>query len=64
MMAAGSSPFSHVVQHPLVKQELDLGPLTPGGEITVLSDHITMIRSSGSTPTGSSPTSGPSSSSS
>jgi F-type H+-transporting ATPase subunit a len=43
MMAAGASPFSHVVQHALVQRELDLGPLTPGGEITVLSDHITMI---------------------
>ena len=46
-MAAGSSPFSHVVQHPLVKGKLDLGPLTPGGEITVLSDHITMIMLAG-----------------
>jgi F-type H+-transporting ATPase subunit a len=42
-MAAGSSPFSHVVQHPLVQRQLDLGPLTPNGEITLLSDHITMI---------------------
>ncbi len=42
-MAAGSSPLSHVIQHPLVTAEADLGPLTPNGEVTVLSDHITMI---------------------
>ncbi len=42
-MAAGESPLSHVIQHPLVTTEADLGPLTPAGEITVLSDQITMI---------------------
>jgi len=42
-MAAGSNPLSHVIQHPLKTVEADLGPLTPNGEITVLSDQITMI---------------------
>jgi len=41
-MATGN-PFSHVIQHPLVTAEADLGPLTPNGEITLLSDQITMI---------------------
>ena len=41
-MAAGN-PFSHVIQHPLKTTEADLGPLTPNGEITLLSDQITMI---------------------
>ena len=42
-MAAESNPFSHVIQHPLVKTEVDLGPFSAGGEITLLSDQITMI---------------------
>lgn len=46
-MAAGSNPLSHVVQHPIVTKEADLGPLTPSGEITLLSDHITMIIAAG-----------------
>ena len=46
-MAAGSNPLSHVVQHPIVTTEVDLGPLTPNGEITLLSDHITMIIAAG-----------------
>ena len=46
-MAAGSNPLSHVVQHPIVTTEADLGPLTPNGEITLLSDHITMIIAAG-----------------
>ena len=41
-MSTGS-PLSHVVQHPLVEKELDVGLLTPKGVITVLSDHIVMI---------------------
>ena len=42
-MAAGSNPLSHIVQHPLVTKEADLGLLTPHGEITLMSDHISMI---------------------
>jgi len=42
-MAAGSNPLSHIVQHPLVTREADLGPLTPNGEITLMSDHISML---------------------
>ncbi len=41
-MAAGD-PLGHVVQHPLVQVEADLGILTPGGKLTVLSDQITMM---------------------
>ena len=42
-MAAGSNPLSHVVQHPLVTVPAEVGPLTPNGEITVLSDQITSM---------------------
>ncbi len=42
-MAAGSDPLSHIVQHPLITAEADLGPLTPEGQVTLLSDHISMI---------------------
>lgn len=41
-MATGS-PLSHIVQHPLIQQEADLGILTPEHKITLLSDHIAMI---------------------
>ncbi len=42
-MSAESSPLSHVIQHPLVTAEVEPGLLTPSGEITLLSDQITMI---------------------
>ena len=38
-----SNPLDHIVQHPLLTEKADLGPLTPHGEITVLSDHIVMM---------------------
>lgn len=41
-MSAGN-PLDHVLQHPLVTEEADLGPLTPNGEITLFSDHIFML---------------------
>ena len=41
--ASGDNPLSHVVPHPLKKVPMDLGFLTPGGEITVLSDQIVMM---------------------
>jgi F-type H+-transporting ATPase subunit a len=37
------NPLEHVVQHPLVQQPADLGPLTPEGRLTLFSDHIAMI---------------------
>lgn len=40
---ASDNPLSHVVQHPLVQRDLDLGFLTPEGKITVFSDHIAML---------------------
>ncbi len=40
---AESNPLSHVVQHPLVQRPLDAGPLTPEGQVTLFSDHISMI---------------------
>jgi len=42
-MMAASNPLSHVIQHPLVTTEAEPGLLTPNGEITILSDHISMI---------------------
>ena len=44
---AGSNPLSHVIQHPIKTVPADLGPLTPNGEITVMSDHISMILAAG-----------------
>jgi F-type H+-transporting ATPase subunit a len=43
LFAAGDDPLDHVVQHPLITRELDLGFLTPEGVITVMSDHISML---------------------
>ncbi len=43
MASSESSPLSHVVQHPLVQRPLDAGPLTPEGQVTLFSDHISMI---------------------
>jgi len=40
---AAADPLDHVVQHPLETVEADLGPLTPNGVITVMSDHISML---------------------
>ena len=40
---AADNPLSHVVQHPLVQVDADLGFLTPGGKLTVLSDQIAMM---------------------
>jgi F-type H+-transporting ATPase subunit a len=44
-MSSGSesNPLEHVVQHPLVSAPADLGPLTPEGVVTLLSDHIVML---------------------
>jgi F-type H+-transporting ATPase subunit a len=44
---AGSNPLSHIIQHPIKTVPADLGPLTPAGEITVMSDHISMILAAG-----------------
>ncbi|HBL30706.1 MAG TPA: hypothetical protein DD490_28045, partial [Acidobacteria bacterium] len=41
LMAA--NPLEHVIQHPLVQKPADLGPLTPDGKITVLSDQIVVM---------------------
>jgi F-type H+-transporting ATPase subunit a len=41
--AAAENPLEHVVQHPLVTRPAHLGPLTPRGEITLLSNHILMM---------------------
>ena len=42
-MASGSNPLSHVIQHPIKTVPAEVSPLTPNGEITVMSDHIAMI---------------------
>ncbi len=42
-MSAQSNPLSHVIQHPLLTEKVEPGLLTPNGEITIMSDHISMI---------------------
>jgi F-type H+-transporting ATPase subunit a len=44
---AAANPLEHVVQHPIVTREMDLGPLTPEGVVTLFSDQIAMILLSG-----------------
>jgi F-type H+-transporting ATPase subunit a len=46
-MATGANPLSHVIQHPIKTVPADMGPLTPQGEITVMSDQIAMILGAG-----------------
>jgi len=43
MLAFAENPLSHIVQHPLVQKPANLGPLTPHGVMTVLSDQIVMM---------------------
>ena len=45
--AEHESPLEHVVQHPLIERPASLGPLTPNGTITILSDQIAMIALAG-----------------
>jgi F-type H+-transporting ATPase subunit a len=42
-LVAAESPLEHVVRHPIVQREADLGILTPEGVITWLDNHIAMI---------------------
>ena len=42
-----ASPLEHIVQHPIKTVEAEPGLLTPNGEITVFSDHISMIALAG-----------------
>lgn len=42
-MASGSNPLSHVIQHPITTMDADLGPLTPEGVVTLMSDQIAML---------------------
>lgn len=46
-MAGGSNPLSHVIQHTIKTVPAEMGPLTPNGEITVMSDQISMIIAAG-----------------
>jgi F-type H+-transporting ATPase subunit a len=39
--------LEHVVQHPLIRRPADLGFLTPEGHITLLSNHIVMMITTG-----------------
>lgn len=43
MASESGNPIDHVVQHPMVQRDANLGPLSPGGKITLFSDHISMI---------------------
>jgi F-type H+-transporting ATPase subunit a len=45
--AETESPLEHIVQHPLIERPANLGPLTPGGKITLFSDQIAMIALAG-----------------
>jgi F-type H+-transporting ATPase subunit a len=47
MLAFAENPLSHIVQHPLVQKPASLGPLTPHGVMTVLSDQIVMMIAAG-----------------
>ncbi len=47
MLAFAENPLSHIVQHPLVQKPAHLGPLTPHGVMTVLSDQIVMMIAAG-----------------
>lgn len=38
-----ASPLEHVIQHPIVQRPADLGFLSPGGKVTLLSDQIVMM---------------------
>lgn len=42
-IALAGNPIDHILQHPIHTEKADLGPLTPHGEITVFSDHISML---------------------
>ena len=43
MSASGNNPLSHVLPHPIETVHADLGPLTPQGQVTLLSDQIVMM---------------------
>jgi F-type H+-transporting ATPase subunit a len=46
--SASGNPLEHIVQHPLITKQVDLGHfLTPKGHITVLSNHIVMMITTG-----------------
>src|SRR5258708_36530553 len=46
--AAGqSNPLEHVSQHPLITVPAELGKLTPDHQITLLSNHIVMMITTG-----------------
>ena len=42
-LKSAMNPLDHVVQHPIVSHEADLGLLTPEGKITLLSDQIAVL---------------------
>ena len=46
-MAASDNPLSHVVQHPIVVKDADVGLFTPEQKLTLFSDHISMIALAG-----------------
>jgi F-type H+-transporting ATPase subunit a len=43
LMVEAENPLEHVVQHPLVQRPANLGFLSPGGMITLMSDQIAML---------------------
>jgi F-type H+-transporting ATPase subunit a len=44
---AGDNPLEHIVQHPLVTRPAELGWMTPEHRITLLSNHIVMMITTG-----------------
>lgn len=47
MASSEENPLSHVVQHPIVVRDADLGILTQDQKVTLFSDHISMIALAG-----------------
>lgn len=43
LLLAAGNPLDHVLQHPLVTREADLGFFSPNGEVTLFSDQIAML---------------------
>jgi F-type H+-transporting ATPase subunit a len=43
LMMAADDPLEHVVQHPILQQPANLGPLTPAGKISLLTDQTAML---------------------
>lgn len=43
LLMFATSPMEHVVQHPVIQQDADLGLLTPDGKISILTNQTAML---------------------